>query len=95
MLSNSTILMASKNCTWKEIAGNIIILQSDARPPVTHELNDTGSFIWSCLQKEHLNFNALINAVVEEFDVVPEVAKRDLFLLINDLEKKNLLCTKD
>ena len=45
--------------------------------------------------QEHLDFNALINAVVEEFDVGPEVAKGDLSLLISDLEKKKLLCTKD
>lgn len=96
MLSNSTKLIPAKNCTWKELGGNVVILQSEQRPPVTHELNSTSTFIWNYLQLNDLaKFDDVLTALVEEFDVDSQLAKKDLENLIINLIDKKLLCTMD
>lgn len=93
MLSDSSQLQANPLCTWKELGGKVIVLQTDANPPVTHELNSTGSFIWEKLQND-IMFSDLLAEVINEFDVSESDARSDLLLILKALEEKNLLCQK-
>ena len=91
MLSKETYLVANLNCTWKELNGRVIILQADSNPPVTHELNSTGSFIWMALQGDGKSYGELATELESEFDVEKEAALEDVAVLLCELEEKKLI----
>jgi len=95
MLSESTMIRVNRQCTWKELGGNIIILQSHTSPPITHELNTTGSFIWIQLQKGMIKYSELLKIFLSEFEVDPKRGGEDLEALLLLFRDKGLLCTED
>lgn len=61
---------------------------------IYYGLNETGAFLWERLQSP-VQVSALREAMLQEFDVSPEEAERDLFGLLNELREANLLETRD
>ncbi|MBK25438.1 MAG: hypothetical protein CME70_15695 [Halobacteriovorax sp.] len=94
MLSETSEIQANPLCTWKELGGKIIVLQTNINPPVTHELNSTGSFIWSKLQTR-IKFIDLLEEMTNEFEVSKTEARSDLIEILSTFEKKDLLCLKN
>lgn len=95
MLSETSFIRVNQNCTWKELNGRVIILQTDVTPPITHELNSTSSFVWSTLQEGEKNFADVLNLMLSEFDVQESTAKEDLLELLNKLSDKKLLWSRE
>jgi hypothetical protein len=57
-------------------------------------LNPVGSKIYSMLDGRH-DRAEIIRTVVDEFDVSPEQAERDLDAFLEDLRRENLLAAPD
>jgi len=53
-------------------------------------LNETGAFIWGLLQKE-TSEEQVVNALLKEYDVDDETAKKDVKIFIGKLKEKNLI----
>ena len=53
-------------------------------------LNSVGAFLWSHLEKDN-DFDAVLKAMVEEYEVEESVARADLNRFINELDESNLL----
>lgn len=55
-------------------------------------LNSVGAFLWRQLEKD-TDFDSLLKAMLEEYEVEESVAKADLSRFISELEDSNLLLT--
>ncbi len=53
-------------------------------------LNSVGAFLWSRLEKD-TDFDTVLKAMVEEYEVEESVARADLNRFINELDESNLL----
>ena len=77
----------------REIAGSyIVVAVGDAVKSFNGviTLNQTGAFLWKYLS-EGCDENALLKALLDEYDVQEDIAKRDIELVITKLKKANLL----
>jgi hypothetical protein len=85
------LISIDPNCTWKELGGQVIILQANCTPPMTHELNGTGSYIWSLLGSEPKSFSVLLKATSETYEANTNDLESDLIELIDKLEDLSLI----
>lgn len=64
------------------------------RTNVYYSLDTVGSFVWDALG-EPVAFGGLVERVLAEFDVAPEVAEQDLARLVSRLDAAGLVqCTR-
>lgn len=64
------------------------------RTNIYYSLDTVGSFVWDALG-EPVPFGGLVERVLSEFDVAPDVAERDLTLLVRRLDAAGLVqCTR-
>lgn len=91
MSLKNKLISIDPNCTWKELGGQVIILQASCSPPMTHELNSTGSFIWTLLGSDPKSFSVLLKAASETYEAEPTALESDLTELISKLEGLNLI----
>lgn len=54
------------------------------------KLNDTGAFLWGQLSEDKTQ-DALVNALLTEYDVTPEKAAQDVAQFVETLQKAALL----
>jgi hypothetical protein len=54
-------------------------------------LNSTGVFLWEELQKGCESKDKLAERLLKEYDVSPEIAKKDVYAFVEKLEKENIL----
>ena len=74
---------------WK--LSSIIILQANCSPPLTHELNGSGSLIWTLLGPGPKSYGELLEELTKAFDAKEEIIESDLTELINKLVKLELV----
>lgn len=91
-LTDQTIVSAVSDQLTCELAGDAAILKiSDG---VYYGLNETGAFLWEKMQNpicvEHLHV-----AMLQAFDIAPEVALRDLTALLEEMLEARLIETRD
>jgi hypothetical protein len=67
--------------------GGLVVLPSDAEVKV---INSVGAKVFELLDGEH-SLDAITEAVVEEFDISHEEARRDIEAFIGDLEANGML----
>ncbi|MFT6070227.1 MAG: hypothetical protein ACJAT2_001778 [Bacteriovoracaceae bacterium] len=89
-LKNKTISIDPK-CTWKELSGQVIVLQASCHPPMTHELNSSGSFIWTLLGPGPQKFSDLLEALNKTYEADSCELETDLTSLIKQLEDLKLV----
>ena len=72
----------------EEVAGETLVL--DDQQGRVHQLNSTASFIWKrCDGKTTIQ--QIVNALIDNFDVELEVARRDVTEVVAKLRSLNLL----
>lgn len=71
------------------VAGRALIL--DPRTDALQRLNDTGSFIWSCIAERRHDRDAILAAVLDAFEVDAATAAADLDALLAELEAADLI----
>ena len=77
----------------REIAGSyIVVAVGDAVKSFNGviSLNQTGAFLWKAL-RDGGDENTLLKALLDEYDVEKELAKRDIALFLAKLKSANLL----
>jgi hypothetical protein len=73
---------------FEEVEGESILLQLEGG--IYYKLNGSGSRIWALLQ-EHDQIDDVHGALVDEYRVDPEVAKKETERLVSELEKSGLI----
>ena len=69
----------------------IAVAVGDARQKnLMLSMNRTGAFLWECLQRQ-VTEQQLLTALTEKYQVSPEIAARDVALLLDMLKKEDML----
>ena len=55
------------------------------------KLNSTGAFIWKLIEKKDLSVDELASAMVAEYDISEEIAKRDVLAFEKTLSTAGIL----
>ena len=77
----------------REIAGEFIVVPTGEMALSFNgiiTINETGNFIWKCLQEEK-DEDAVVQAMVSEYEVVPDEARADLEEFLGVLKKAHIL----
>jgi hypothetical protein len=75
----------------KEVAGsNVIVPVSNPYFNAVMSVNDTGALIFQKLLND-TDFNALVDAVLEEYEIDRETAEQDVKAYVNALDKAGLI----
>lgn len=78
----------------RELADSYVVVSVDQKKNGFHgmiQLNKTGAFLWSQLQKVHTR-EALVCAVLEQYDATKEEAEENVDRFIQTLKKAGILC---
>lgn len=82
----------AEHVVFRELDGEAVILNLDTG--TYFGLDDVGTRIWRHLDRRD-PIDALVGALVEEYDVEPEQARADVGRLIGQLVEKGLLVAVD
>ncbi len=77
----------------KEIAGQYVVIALGAASRVFNgiiKLNESGKFIWE-LMTDDIEKDAIVNALLDEYDVTREIAEKDVDKFIDELKGANIL----
>ena len=55
------------------------------------KLNSTGAFIWKLIEKKDLSIDELASAMVAEYDISDDIAKRDILAFEKTLSTAGIL----
>lgn len=83
----STLKIAD-NVLFQEVDGEAVLLSLDEG--CYYGLDELGTRIWKLLDQD-LDNEQVVAAIVEEYDVTPEQARRDLDRFLGDLEQSGLI----
>lgn len=78
----------NNNVIFEELDGEIVLL--DLTGGIYYKLNTTGSQIWSFI-REHGDSERVAEAMIAEYDVEAGQARREIALLVDDLEAHGLV----
>ena len=87
ILKTSTIV-ATKDQVWCELVGEAVIL--NFRSGIYYGLNTVGARVWSLIQ-EPTTVGAVLNTLLEEYDVEPDRCERDLLAILQALADGELI----
>lgn len=79
----------AESVVFRELDGEAVILNLDTG--TYFGLDDVGTCIWQRLDRRE-SVDAVVAALVAEYDVAPETARADVDRLIAQLIDKGLLC---
>lgn len=77
----------------REVAGNYIVVSVGDRVKKFNgviNLNESGAFLWKQLENES-DEDSLINALMAEYDVDEELAKKDVKAFVSTLKEAGLI----
>lgn len=83
-----TTFKIADNVLFQEVDGEAVLLSLDEG--CYYGLDELGTRIWKLIGQE-LNEEQVAAAIVEEYDVDPEQARRDLDAFLGDLEQSGLI----
>jgi len=90
---NGTLIKRSDNFIFRKVVKEMVLVpikQDVAELEHIFTLNEVGAFVWDMLSK-FSTVEELQQAVLEEFDVEPEIAQQDLHEFLNALDAINAL----
>jgi hypothetical protein len=74
--------------TWRELDDQIVVL--DLETSVYLNVTGSGAVVWLLLA-DGATLEAMVDAVVEAYDIDPETARTDLVAFLDDLRQRGLL----
>lgn len=83
----STLKIAD-NVLFQEVDGEAVLLSLDEG--CYYGLDELGTRIWKLIHQD-LDNEQMVAAIVQEYDVAPEQARRDLDKFLGDLEQSGLI----
>ncbi len=75
MLEMTAVLAHNDKCPVRKIGQGLVVM--DPTGESTHSLDEIGSFIWDLLDG-HLDLTAILDVIVDEYEVAEDVARQDL-----------------
>ena len=87
ILKTSTVVIA-KDQVWCELAGEAVILHF--KSGVYYGLSPVGARVWSLIQEPKI-VSAVLDMLLEEYEVEPDRCESDLFALFQDLAIRELI----
>ena len=92
LLSGESTVVAAKEQVSCSLADEAVIL--DLKAGVYYGLNEVGARVWHLIQ-EPKNVSEIRDALLQEFDVDPNLCERDLLVLLQELAGKDLIRVQD
>jgi hypothetical protein len=90
--SDAAIVVAAKNQVSCPVGEDIIIL--DLKAGLYFSLDNVGAKVWELIQQPQ-SISGIRRAILETFDVSPEVCGRDLLALLHELADRDLIEIRD
>lgn len=90
--SDGTVMVAAKDQVSCSLGDDFVIL--DLKAGMYFGLDNVGALVWKLLQ-EPRRIADLRQAILDAFEVAPDVCERDLLALLRDLVERNLVEIKD
>jgi hypothetical protein len=87
-ISKTSTVVAVKDQVSCDLAGEAVIL--NLKSGIYYGLNPVGARVWGMIQEPKI-VSAVLDTLLEEYDVEPDRCEVDLFLLLNDLAGRDLL----
>jgi hypothetical protein len=90
-LSRTSIVVTAKDQVWCDLVGEAVIL--DLKSGVYFGLDPVGARVWSLIQ-EPKTVGAVVEALLQEYDVEPSRCEADVLALLEELANRALLEVK-
>src|SRR4030095_8042875 len=87
-IAKTSTVVAAKDQVSCDLAGEAVIL--DMKSGIYYVLNPVGARVWSLIQ-EPRTVSAVLDMLLEQYDVETDRCECDLFALLQDLATKNLI----
>jgi hypothetical protein len=88
MVSETCLVVAARDQVSSDLADEAVIL--NLKSGVYYGLNSVGARIWNLVQHPK-TIHEIRDVLVDEYDVDPDLCKRDLQTLLQDLEAAGLV----
>ena len=88
MMDLNTVVAHNDKCPVREIGDGLVILAPNGN--LTHSLEDLGAFIWQQIDGRK-PLAEILAAILENFEVTEEVARRDLLQFTEQLLEAELV----
>lgn len=88
VLSSDTIISPVQEQISSELAGEAVLLQLSSG--IYYGLNKVGSRIWELIQQPK-RFSEVLDTLLEEYDVQPEICKQELTRIVMELRAAELV----
>jgi Coenzyme PQQ synthesis protein D (PqqD) len=85
-----TVFCHNSKCPVRPIGDGLVIMAPNGY--TTHSLEDLGAFIWNQIDGKR-DLQAILEAVLAEYDVDQETACADLLFFISQIEAADLIVT--
>ena len=92
VFSSHSVVVAAKDRVSCPLGDDVIIL--DLKAGLYFSLDNVGATIWQLVQQPR-TVEELRQAVLDTFEVDPEVCERDLLALLRELATRNLIQVRD
>jgi hypothetical protein len=92
VVSESSTVAAVKHQVSSDLGGEVAIL--DLSGGMYYGLDDVGARIWDLVQEPKM-VAEVQGVILEEYDVEPEIAKRDVLTLLQELVDRELVEVRD
>lgn len=92
VFSSHSVVVAAKDRVSCPLGDDVIIL--DLKAGLYFSLDNVGATIWQLIQQPR-TVGELRQAVLDTFEVDPEVCERDLLALLRELATRNLIEVRD
>ncbi|PYU85878.1 MAG: hypothetical protein DMG51_07655 [Acidobacteria bacterium] len=86
----AVVWQKNPDLAWREIDDETVIISP--HDSVMHELNDTGSFLWKNIDGKK-SAAELAELLVENYQVVPDIALSDAQELLDEMSSRKLVVT--
>ena len=90
--SDPSVVVATKDHVSCPLGDDIIIL--DLKAGLYFSLDNVGAMIWQLIQQPR-SVGEVRAAILDAFEVAPDVCERDLLSLLRDLAARNLIEIRD
>jgi hypothetical protein len=88
LIADPCVVVATKEHFSSPLGDDIIIL--DVKAGVYFSLDNVGALVWDLVQSP-ISVKDLRTAILEKYEVDPEVCERDLLALLRELADRNLV----
>lgn len=86
-LSGNSRVVATKDQIFSDLGGEIVIL--NVASGVYHGLDEVGARVWHLIQQPR-TVDEIRDAILDEYEVVPEQCERDVMTLLQQLVQAGL-----